>query len=321
MEKVATRKAYGEAVAEIGETNKKVVVLDADLSCSTQTKIFAKKFPERFFNVGVAEQNLVVTAAGLAMGGYTPFLSTFTIFATGRAWEMVRLSVCYQNLDVKVCSTHAGLTVGEDGASHQTVEDIALMRAIPNMNVIVPADGVETKQVIKKIAETKGPFFVRLARAATPIIYDDNYTFEIGKGSVLRDGTDITIVGCGLMTVHALEAAKILKDKGINAAVINMSTIKPIDKDLLIQYAKKTGAIVTAEEHSVIGGLGGAVSEVLSEEYPVPVRKVGVYDEFGQSGPAGEVLKLYKLMPEDIAAAAEEVMKKKNECCGGECHG
>ena len=309
MEKVATRKAYGETLAELGDTNNKIVVLDADLSASTMTKFFAKKFPERFFNMGVAEQNLVCTAAGLAMGGFTPFVSTFTIFATGRAWEMVRLSVCYQNLDVKICSTHAGLTVGEDGASHQTVEDIATMRVIPNMRVIVPADAIETRQVIKTVAKTKGPFFIRLARAATPIIHDDNYKFEIGKGNVLKEGTDVTLVACGLMTVHAIQAADILKEKGVSATVINMPTIKPIDKDLLVHWAKKTGKIVTAEEHSVIGGLGSAVAEVLSEEYPVPVKKIGVQDEFGTSGSASDLLEHYKLMPADIADAALKLCK------------
>lgn len=304
MEKIATRVAYGKTIVEVGKTNPKVVVLDADLSASTQTKHFAKEFSERFFNVGVAEQNLIVTAAGIAMGGYIPFVSTFAIFATGRAWEMVRLSVCYQELDVKICATHAGLTVGEDGASHQTVEDIALMRVIPNMRVIVPADGIETDRVIRKIAETKGPFFVRLARAATPIIFGDDYKFEIGKGHLIREGNDITIIACGLMTVHAIEAAKILEGKGISATVINMSSIKPIDREMIVKWAKKTGKVITAEEHSIIGGLGGAVCEVLSEECPTPVKRLGVCDEFGQSGPANDLIAHYHLMPEDIAEAA-----------------
>lgn len=310
MEKVATRQAYGETLAELGEKRKDIVVLDADLSASTQTKIFAKKFPERFFNMGVAEQNLVCTAAGFAMGGFTSFVSTFTIFATGRAWEMIRLSVCYQNLDVKICSTHAGLTVGEDGASHQTVEDIATMRVIPNMRVIVPADAVETRQAVKVAAETKGPFFIRLSRAATPVIYDNNYKFQLGKGNVIREGTDVTIVSCGLMTVHAIKAADLLKEKGVSAAVINMATIKPIDKELLVKWAKKTGRVVTAEEHSVIGGLGSAVSEVLSEECPVPIKKIGVNDQFGRSGTADDLLEYYGLMPGDIAKAAETLCKK-----------
>lgn len=310
MEKIATRLAYGKTLAEIGEKYKDIVVLDADLACSTQTKLFAAKFPERFFNMGVAEQNLVCTAAGLAMGGYTPFVSTFTIFATGRAWEMVRLSVCYQNLNVKICPTHAGLTVGEDGASHQTIEDIAVMRVIPNMRVVVPADAVETEHVIKTAAQTSGPFFVRLARAATPVIFGDDYKFEIGKGNLLRDGSDVTIVSCGLMTVHALEAADMLSARGIKAAVINMASIKPIDKELLVKWASKTGRVVTAEEHSVIGGLGGAVSEVLSEECPVPVKRIGVQDQFGASGTAGDLLKHYHLMPSDIADAARVLCGK-----------
>lgn len=304
MEKIATRKAYGETIAVLGETRKDIVVLDADLSQSTQTKIFAKKFPERFFDIGVAEQNLICTAAGLAMGGMTPFASTFAIFATGRAWEMVRQAVCYQNLNVKICPSHAGITVGEDGASHQTTEDIAIMRAIPSMTVLVPADAVETDRVIRAAADFVGPVFVRLGRAATPVIFDEDYRFEIGKGNLLREGKDITIVACGLMTVHALEAADILKKKGIEATVINMASVKPIDREMIITWAKKTGRVVTAEEHSVIGGLGGAVAEVLAEALPVPMSMVGIRDEFGQSGSIDDLLKHYHLMPEDIVEAA-----------------
>lgn len=307
MEKIATRVAYGKTLAEIGDEYKEIVVLDADLSASTQTKHFAKKFPDRFFNVGVAEQNLICTAAGLAMGGLTPFVSTFTIFATGRAWEMVRLSVCYQNVNVKICSTHAGLTVGEDGASHQTLEDIAIMRVIPNMRVIVPADATETEQVIKAIAKTDGPFFVRLARAASPILFDSSYKFEIGKGNVIEEGSDITIISCGLMTAHSVEALKILKEKGVSATLINMASIKPIDKDLIIKHARKTGKVLTVEEHSVIGGLGSAVAEVLSENAPVKMKMVGVQDQFGTSGPAAQVLEHYHLMPKDIAEAAMRI--------------
>lgn len=311
MSNIATREAYGKALVKLGEKNNKVVVLDADLSKSTKTNDFYKQFPERFFNMGIAEQNLIGAACGFATAGKIPFASTFAMFATGRAFEIIRNSVCYPKLNVKVCATHAGLTVGEDGASHQSVEDIAIMRSIPNMTVIVPADGVETEQVIFNVAEYNGPVYVRLGRSAVPTLFDDNYKFEIGKGSVLREGNDVSIIACGIMVNEAIIAHDMLKNEGINARVINMSTIKPIDKELIIKSAKETGAIVTAEEHSIIGGLGSAVSEVLSEEYPVVVKKVGVKDTFGESGTPKDLLKKYGLNAEEIVKAVKEAVGNK----------
>ena len=312
-EMIATRDAYGEALAELGETNKDVVVLDADLSGSTKTAIFAKKFPERFFNMGIAEQNMMGTAAGLAASGKIPFASTFAIFATGRAWEQVRQSIAYPKLNVKVVATHAGITVGEDGASHQSVEDIAVMRVIPNMTVIVPADGVETRKVIREIVRYKGPVYVRLSRGKSPVVLDDSYSFEIGKGVVLKDGTDVSLIACGVMVYKALQAADILGKEGVSARVINISSIKPIDADLIVRAARETGCVVTAEEHSIIGGLGGAVAEVLAENCPVPVKRVGIEDKFGTSGDADLLMELYGLTADNIAKAAREVIKRKND--------
>lgn len=313
LEKVmmATRDAYGEALAALGETNKDVVVLDADLSGSTKTAVFGKKFPERFFNIGIAEQDMVGTAAGLAAAGKIPFVSTFAIFATGRAWEQVRQSVAYPKANVKIVATHAGITVGEDGASHQSVEDIAIMRVIPNMTVIVPADGIETKKAIKALADYKGPVYIRASRGKSPVVLDESYIFEIGKGKILKDGSDVTLVACGIMVPKALEAADALAKEGVSARVINISTIKPIDAELIIRAAKETGAMVTAEEHSIIGGLGGAVAEVLAENCPVPMKRVGVEDKFGTSGDADKLMELYGLTAENIAKAAREIIKKK----------
>lgn len=308
---IATRDAYGEALAVLGETNKDVVVLDADLSGSTKTAIFGKKFPERFFNIGIAEQDMVGTAAGLAAAGKVPFVSTFAIFATGRAWEQVRQSVAYPKANVKVVATHAGITVGEDGASHQSVEDIAVMRVIPNMTVIVPADGVETRKVVEAVAKYKGPVYVRVARGKSPVIFDDSYKFEMGKATVLKEGTDVAIIACGIMVPRAVETAEILKKDGISARVINMATIKPLDAESVIKSARETGAIVTAEEHSVIGGLGGAVAEVVAENCPVPMKRVGVEDKFGTSGDADKLMEVYGLTAENIANAAREVIKRK----------
>src|SRR3990172_2048848 len=308
---IATRDAYGEALAELGETNKDVVVLDADLSGSTKTAIFAKKFPERFFNMGIAEQNMMGTAAGLAASGKIPFASTFAIFATGRAWEQVRQSIAYPKLNVKIVATHAGITVGEDGASHQSVEDIAVMRVIPNMTVIVPADGVETKKFINEIVRYRGPVYVRLSRGKSPVVLDDSYSFEIGKGVVLKDGTDVSLIACGVMVYKALQAADILGKEGVSARVINISSIKPIDADLIIRAARETGCVVTAEEHSIIGGLGGAVAETLADNCPVPVKRVGIEDKFGTSGDADLLMELYGLTADNIAKAAREVIKKK----------
>ena len=311
MSNIATREAYGKALVKLGQVNDKVVVLDADLSKSTKTNDFLKTFPDRFFNMGIAEQNLMGAACGLAAAGKIPFASSFAMFAAGRAFEIIRNSACYPKLNLKVCATHAGITVGEDGASHQSVEDIAIMRAIPNMTVIVPADGTETEKVIFEIAKYNGPVYVRLGRAAVPTIFDDNYNFEIGKGTVVREGNDATIIACGIMVNEAIMAHEELKAQGINARVINMATIKPIDKDIIIAAAKETGAIVTAEEHSIIGGLGSAVSEVVGEECPVRVKKVGVKDVFGQSGNPKELLKHYGLTATDIVKSVKEAIEKK----------
>ncbi len=308
---IATRDVYGETLAGLGESNKDIVVLDADLSGSTKTGVFAKKFPDRFFNMGVSEADMMGTAAGLAAAGKIPFASTFAIFASGRAWEQVRQSIAYPKLNVKIVATHGGITVGEDGGSHQSVEDIALMRAIPNMTVIVPCDGIETRSVIQEIANYNGPVYVRLARGKFPVVLPEDYKFTIGKGVVVQDGKDATIIATGLMVSHALEAAVMLEKEGLNIRVINMSTIKPIDRNLIISAARETGAIVTAEEHSIIGGLGEAVAAVVAEEYPVPMKRVGIQDRFGQSGLAEELLVHYGLMPKDIAEAVKEVVKKK----------
>ncbi len=308
---IATRDAYGETLARLGEINKDIVVLDADLSGSTKTAVFAKKFPDRFFNMGVAEQDMMGTAAGLAVAGKIPFASTFAIFATGRAWEQVRQSIAYPKVNVKIVASHAGITVGEDGASHQSVEDIAVMRVIPEMTVIVPADGIETRKVIEEMVRYKGPVYVRVSRGKSPIILDDSYNFEIGKGTVLREGTSVAIIACGIMVSKAMEAADILSKEGLSARVINISTIKPIDKDLIIKAARETCAIVTAEEHSIIGGLGSAVAEVLAENHPAPMKRVGIEDKFGTSGDADKLMEIYGLTPENIAKAAREVIKRK----------
>ena len=294
--KIATREAYGKALVKLSNLNENVVVLDADLSKSTKTADFKAVSPERFINMGIAESNMMGVAAGLSTCGKIPFASTFAMFAAGRAFEQIRNSICYPKLNVKVCATHAGLTVGEDGATHQSIEDISLMRSIPNMTVINPADAVETEAAILAVAEYNGPCYVRLGRLPVSVINDEkNYKFEIGKGVTLAQGDDITIVATGMMVELALEAKDELAKDGINARVINIHTIKPIDKELLIKAAKETGAIVTAEEHSVIGGLGSAVAEVVTEEYPVPVLKVGIKDTFGESGKPNELLKVYGL--------------------------
>lgn len=311
MSNIATREAYGKALVKLGQVNDNVVVLDADLSKSTKTNDFLKAFPDRFFNMGIAEQNLIGAACGLAAAGKIPFASSFAMFATGRAFEVIRNSACYPKLNVKVCATHAGITVGEDGGSHQSVEDIAIMRAIPNMTVIVPADGVETEQVIFEVAKYNGPVYVRLGRSAVPTINNENYKFEIGKGVVVREGNDATIIACGIMVNEAIMAHEELKAEGINVRVINMPTIKPIDSELIITAAKETKAIITAEEHSIIGGLGSAVSEVVSEEYPVIVKKVGVKDVFGQSGTPKELLKAYGLTAEELVKSVKEAIAKK----------
>lgn len=312
MSKQATREAYGLALKELAELNDKVVVLDADLSKSTKTAEFKSVAEDRFFNMGIAEANMMGVAAGMSTCGKIPFVSTFAMFAAGRAFEQIRNSICYPRLNVKVCATHAGLTVGEDGASHQAIEDLSLMRSIPNMTVINPSDGVETVAAIKAVAEMNGPCYVRLGRAAVNIINDrPEYKFEIGKGVTLKEGNDVTIVATGIMVDAALEAAEILAKDGINARVINIHTIKPLDNELIVKAAKETGVIVTAEEHSIIGGLGSAVAEAVSEEYPVPVLRVGVKDVFGESGKPDELLKAYGLTASDIAERAKKAVNMK----------
>jgi transketolase len=311
QEKIATRDAYGNALVRLGERNPNIVVLDADLAKSTKTIKFKNKFPERFFDMGIAEADMMGTAAGLAASGKIAFASTFAIFATGRAWEQIRNSICYTNLNVKIAASHAGIAVGPDGSSHQAIEDIAIMRVIPNMKIIVPADGTETEKAVEALADTPGPAYLRLGRSAVPYIYDSSYHFTLGKASLLRDGSDITLIGTGSMIQPSLEAAEMLAREGIEARVINMSTIKPIDRDAVLAAARETGAIVTAEEHSVIGGLGGAVSEVVCETYPVPVVKVGIQDVFGQSGEAKELMVHYGLTAERIGEAARLLFSRK----------
>ena len=310
--KIATREAYGKALVKLSNLNENVVVLDADLSKSTKTADFKAVSPERFINMGIAEANMMGVAAGLSTCGKIPFASTFAMFAAGRAFEQIRNSICYPKLNVKVCATHAGLTVGEDGATHQSIEDISLMRSIPNMTVINPADAVETEAAILAVAEYNGPCYVRLGRLPVSVINDEkNYKFEIGKGVTLAQGDDITIVATGMMVELALEAKDELAKDGINARIINIHTIKPIDKELLIKAAKETGAIVTAEEHSVIGGLGSAVAEVVTEECPVQVLKVGIKDTFGESGKPNELLKAYGLTMQAIVEQAKKAISLK----------
>ena len=311
IKKQATRESYGEALAEIGAKYDNLIVLDADLSGATKTGTFKKQHPERFFNCGIAEQNLIGVATGLTLAGKLVFCSSFAMFAAGRAFEQVRNAVGYPHNNVKIAATHAGLSVGEDGATHQCNEDIALMRTIPGMTILNPADPVEAKECVRAAAEFEGPVYLRFGRMAVEPIFDENYKMEIGKGVTLQEGCDVTIVATGLMVGMALTAAQQLKDEGISARVINIHTIKPLDADLIIKAAKETGAIVTAEEHSVIGGLGGAVTECLAETCPVPVLRVGVEDKFGTSAPAAEVLKAYGLTPENIAEKAKKAISLK----------
>lgn len=308
--KRATRDAYGTALAKIIQENKNIVVLDADLSKSTKSAEAKKVAPDRHFNIGIAEANMMGIAAGLATCGNTVFASTFAMFATGRAYDQIRNSICYPNLNVKVCATHSGLTVGEDGASHQTVEDLALMRVIPNMHVFCPCDGVETEHVIRAVAELDGPCYVRLGRPSVEDIFDETYQFEIGKGVTLKEGNDVTLVCTGFETGQALQAAEELEKDNIHARVIHIHTIKPIDQEILVKVAKETGLIITCEEHSIYGGLGSAVSEVVSEQYPCKVVKVGIQDTFGESGKPMELIEKYGLSAQHIVTVVKEQLSK-----------
>lgn len=308
--KKSTRQAYGEALVELGQQNKNIVVLDADLSKSTKTDLFKKAFPDRHINVGIAEADLIGTAAGFATCGKIPFASSFAMFAAGRAFEQIRNTVAYPKLNVKIAPSHAGVSVGEDGGSHQSVEDMAIMRSIPGMVVLCPCDAVETKKMIFAAAEYEGPVYIRMGRLDVETVLEDNYEFQIGLANTLREGTDVSIVSCGLMTQEALKAADILEEEGISVRVINSGSVKPLDGETILKAAQETKFIVTAEEHSVIGGLGAAVSEFLSETHPILVKKVGIYDAFGQSGKGQELLEKYELTADKLVAVIRENLKK-----------
>ena len=298
--KVATRQSYGEALKELGANNKNVVVLDADLASATKTGIFAKEFPDRFFDMGISEQDMIATAAGFATCEKIPYASTFAVFAAGRAYDQIRNSVCYPKLNVKICATHAGITVGEDGATHQMLEDIAMMRTLPNLTVLSPSDDAQTKYLINKISEVDGPCYVRLSRLATPGIYDENETFEIGKAKQIGEGTDATIIATGVCVSEAIKAKEELEAQGVNVRVVDMFTIKPIDRETIIKCAKETNKIITVEDHSIVGGLGSAVCEVLADEYPTKVTRLGIKDTFGKSGKAEELMKYFEIDSEAI---------------------
>ena len=306
MAKKSTRQAYGEAWVELGKLNENIVVLDADLTKSTKTNLFQKEFPKRHINVGIAEADLMAMAAGMATCGKVPFASTFAMFAAGRAFDQIRNSIAYPKLNVKIAPTHSGIAVGEDGGSHQSIEDIALMRAIPGMVVLSPADATKKKKMVFAAAKYEGPVYLRMGRLDTEVLFDDNYDFQIGKINTIKDGSDLTIAATGLMVEEAIKAAEILKSEGINARVLNVGTIKPLDKETILKAAKETKFIITAEEHSVVGGLGSAISEYLSETHPTIIKKLGINDEFGQSGTGNELLIKYKLTAEKIVAMAKE---------------
>lgn len=310
------RAAYGKTLVELGKTNKDIVVLDADLSCSTQTIMFGKEFPERFFNMGIAEQDMMATAAGLASQGKIPFASTFAMFATGRTYDQIRNSICYPKFDVKIVATHGGITVGEDGASHQALEDVALMKNLPNMTVIVPADCKECEEVIKYAAEHQGPMYIRIARTNVPDIFGDDYKFDLNKAKILKQGKDVTIVTNGETLAEVIECADILAQEGIDAQVINMPVVKPIDNGTILEEAKKTNFVVTVENHSIIGGLGSAVCEVLSENMPTAVYRIGINDEFGQSGEQRKLMEFYGLTAEKLAQSIAEKFKQHSEKMG-----
>lgn len=301
--KIATRQSYGEALKQLGEENENIVVLDADLSTATKTDLFAKEFPNRFFDMGIAEQDMIGTAAGFATCGKIPFASTFAVFAAGRAYDQIRNSVCYPNLNVKICATHAGITVGKDGATHQMLEDIAMMRTLPNIQVFSPSDDVQTKFIIKEISKLQGPCYVRLSRLATPVIYDEDEKFELGKAKQIGKGEDATIFATGVCVAESLKAKEELDKQGIYVRVVDVHTIKPIDKETIIRCAKETKKIITVEDHSVIGGLGSSICEVLAEEYPTKVTRLGIQDTFGKSGNAIELMKYFKIDAEAIIKA------------------
>lgn len=298
--KVATRQSYGEALAKLGEENENIVVLDADLSGATKTSIFAKKFPDRFFDMGIAEQDMMGTATGLSTFGKIPYVSTFAVFAAGRAYDQIRNTIAHTHANVKICATHAGITVGEDGATHQMLEDISMMRTLPNMTVMSVSDDTQTKWAVEAISKIRGPVYLRLSRMATPIIYDQTQKFEIGKAVQIGEGTDASIIATGDVVCEAIKAKEELEKQGINVRVIDMHTIKPIDREIIVKCAKETKKIITLEDHSIIGGLGSAVCEVLAEEYPCKVTRMGINDQFGKSGKAEELLKYFKLTNEDI---------------------
>lgn len=299
--KKATRQSYGEALLELGKENENIVVLDADVSSATKTNLFAKEFPNRFFEIGISEQDMMSTAAGFATAGKIPYASSFAVFAVGRAYDQIRNSICYPKLNVKICATHSGITVGEDGATHQMLEDISIMRTLPNMTVICPSDDIQTKWAVREASKIEGPVYIRLSREATPIIYEENQKFEIGKAVQIGEGTDLTIIATGDVVYEAIRTKEILEEKGINARVLDIHTIKPIDKETIIKCAKETEKIITIEDHNIIGGLGSAVCEVLSEQYPCKVIRMGIEDCFGKSGKAEELVKEFKITAEDIA--------------------
>lgn len=310
VKKIATRDSYGNGLVELGKEHIDLVVLDADLAGATKTSIFRKAFPDRHFNCGIAESNLVGVGAGLSTMGLVPFVSTFAMFAAGRAYEQVRNTVGYPHLNVKICATHGGISVGEDGASHQCCEDFALMRTIPGMTVMCPSDDVEARKMVHAAYEMEGPVYIRFGRAATPVYHDESFEFAIGKGEVLQDGTDVAIIATGILVPEAIEAGKRLAAEGIKARIINMATIKPLDEELVIRAAKECGRIVTVEEHNILGGLGEAVAAVVAEHIPVSVHRIGVRDEFGHSGPAGELLKQFGLTAEHITAQTQSFIGK-----------
>lgn len=310
VKKIATRDSYGNGLVELGKIHENIVVLDADLAGATKSGMFKKAFPERHFNCGIAESNMVGVGAGLSTMGLVPFVSTFAMFVAGRAYEQVRNTIGYPHLNVKVCATHGGISVGEDGASHQCCEDFALMRTIPGMTVMCPSDDVEARKMLRAAYEMEGPVYIRFGRAATPVYHDESFAFAVGKGEVLRNGKDVAIIATGILVPEAIDAGERLAAEGIHARVINMATIKPLDKDIVIQAAEDCGKIVTVEEHNIIGGLGEAVCAVLAENCPVPVHRIGVNDEFGHSGPAAELLKQFGLTSEHIVAHTKKLISK-----------